>query len=56
MKKALRIISISAGIVSVLSAVILACIYLEGAAEKLGKMKNRISAMVGSSDDDLELE
>lgn len=35
MKKALRIITVGAGLVSAVSAVILGCIYLEGAAGQL---------------------
>ncbi len=42
MKKVLRIISISAAIVSAVSAVILGCIYLEDIAGYLKKVKSKI--------------
>lgn len=43
MRKALRIISISAGIVSVVSAVVLGCIYLEDIAGHIKKVKTKIT-------------
>lgn len=42
MRKALRIISLSAGIISVVSAVILGCIYLEAAAEHVKGLKHKV--------------
>lgn len=39
MKKALRIISISAGIVSAISAIILGCIYLKDIVRHIKKVK-----------------
>ena len=43
MRKALRIISISAGIVSVVSAVVLVCIYLEDIVGHIKKVKTKIT-------------
>ena len=43
MRKTLRIIFVSAGIVSVISAVILGCIYLEDIVCNLKKVKERIT-------------
>lgn len=43
MRKALRIISLSAGIVSVVSAVVLGCIYLEDIAGHIKKIKTKIT-------------
>ncbi len=43
MRKALRIIAVSAGIVSVVSAVVLGCIYLEDIAGHIKKVKTKIS-------------
>lgn len=43
MRKALRIVAVSAGIVSVVSAVILGCIYLEDVVEYTQKVKMRIT-------------
>ena len=42
MRKALRIVSISAGIVSVVSAVILGYIYLEDIAGYINKTKTKL--------------
>lgn len=44
MRKVLRIISASAGIVSVVSAVILGCIYLEDVAEQIKKVRTKITS------------
>ena len=46
MRKALRIISISAGIVSVVSAVVLGCIYLEDIAGHIKKVKTRLTSKI----------
>lgn len=42
MRKALRIISMSAGIISVVSAVILGCIYLEDLMGQIQKVKTKL--------------
>ena len=42
MRKALRIISMSAGIISVVSAVILGCIYLEDLRGQIQKVKTKL--------------
>ncbi len=47
MRKALRIISISSGIISILSAVILGFIYLEDMAGCIKKIKNKIVGKIG---------
>lgn len=44
MRKALRIISVSSGIVSVVSAVILGCIYLEAIAKHIKIAKMRLTS------------
>ena len=44
MRKTLRIISISAGIISAVSTVVLACIYLENIAEQMKKISKRITS------------
>ena len=46
MRKALRILSVSAGIVSVLSAVILGCMYLEDIAGYIDKIKTRLATRI----------
>ena len=43
MRKVLRIISISTGIISVVSAVVLGCIYLEDIAGQIKKLKGRFT-------------
>lgn len=43
MRKALRIISLTAGIISVVSAVVLGCIYLEDMWGHLKRIKARIT-------------
>ena len=43
MRKALRIISISSGIISVVSAVILGCIYLEDVLGHIEKVKAKVT-------------
>lgn len=43
MRKALRIVAISAGIVSVVSAVVLGCIYLEDIAGHVKKLKTKLT-------------
>lgn len=43
MRKALWIISISAGIVSAVSAIVLGCLYLEDIAGHIQKIKTRLS-------------
>ncbi len=48
MRKALRIVAISAGIVSVVSAVILGCVYFEDITGYIKKIKSKISANGGS--------
>ena len=48
MRKALRIISISAGIVSVVSAVVLGCIYLEDIVEHIKKVKTKITNKINA--------
>lgn len=42
MRKALRMISLGAGIISVVSAVILGCMYLEAAAEHVKGLKHKV--------------
>ena len=43
MKKALKIIAVSAGILSVISAIVLGCIYLEDIAIYFKRIKTRIT-------------
>ena len=44
MRKALRIISLSAGIISIVSAVILGCIYLEDIFTQINKVKTKLTS------------
>lgn len=50
MRKALRIISLSAGIISIVSAVILGCIYLEDVFTHINKVKNKLSSKTNDID------
>lgn len=46
MRKALRIVTISAGIVSVVSAVVLGFIYLEDVVEYINKVKTKVTSKI----------
>lgn len=48
MKKLLKIIAIAAGIISVVSTIILVCIYMEDVAKYLKIVKEKISKMFSS--------
>lgn len=52
MKKALKIAAVSAGIVSVVSAVVLGCIYLEDIAGYLKKVKTKVTNRLNDSSGD----
>lgn len=43
MRRALRIVAVSAGIVSMVSAIVLGCVYLEDIAGHIKKIKAKIS-------------
>lgn len=49
MRKALRIIAVSAGIVSVVSAVILGCVYLEDLLGYFKKFRSKISDRISDT-------
>ncbi len=49
MKRTLRIIAISAGIMSVASAVVLGCVYLENIVGYVNKIKFKISNKIGDT-------
>lgn len=46
MRKALRIVTISAGIVSVVSAVVLGFIYLEDVVEYINKVRTKVTSKI----------
>lgn len=48
MKKTLRIVALTAGIISVVTAVVLGIIYLENIAETLNKAKAKISELMNN--------
>ena len=49
MRKALRIIAVTSGIISVVSAIVLAFVYFEDIANQIKKIKDKISAKVSSA-------
>ena len=49
MRKALKIVAVSAGIVSVVSAVVLGCVYLEDIAGHIKKIKSKISNKISDT-------
>ncbi len=59
MRKALRIIAIAAGIISILSTVILGFVYLEDFFGQINKIKSKISNKISESkrvDDEFDSE